>query len=378
MVKIGCLTFHGSHNYGSCLQAYALQTIFEEQNAEIDYKIINFRSSIQKKKYLSVFDENNKKNIYSRLFIPFQKRNLEIKKNLFEKFISNELNLTKELDENSYMYDVFKNLDKIIVGSDQIWNINAEDFSWIYFLKNCPKSIEKYSYAASIGSKENIYDFDKQEIIKSCLMDFDYISVRDSKSFEFTHKNVNENKQIRIDCDPTLLLTKENWEKLINSTNYKLPNEEYILFYDLSRNKENWKIAKQIAKSMNMKLIITSVPFPRVITQMISPKIIRKFDVGPKEWLKLINGAKLILSTSFHGTVFSILFEKQFFTINSENDNRISYLLNLCNLNHRNLTKCDVEKLKHNIDDASFEYAHIEINKMKSESLKYLNNIVKK
>ena len=86
-------------------------------------------------------------------------------------------------------------------------------------------------------------------------------------------------------------LEKNDWLKLIENVDVVVPREKYILFYDLSRNKENWKLAKRFAKKTGLKLLITSVPFPRTINEMFGTY--KKFDVGPKEFLFLLQKNRL-------------------------------------------------------------------------------------
>lgn len=373
MKRIGCLTFHGSHNYGSCLQAYALQqTFLKLGNGDVDYRIINYRTAPQKELYKSIFNKNDAKSLYSRLFLPFYRKQLEDKTSKFEAFIDGELKTTQEISSVDQFARLSKEFHGVVVGSDQVWNINARDFDDIYFLPNLQQSIKRMSYAVSMGVKPIDISEDKAAWIKDCLSRYDSVSVRDVETADTMNKMCND-REISIDCDPTLLLSKYEWEKLIADTSkITLPQSRYILFYDLSRNKENWVIAKRISAMMKAPLLITSVPFPRVIHMCISARIVKRFDVGPKEWLYLLKNSECVLSTSFHGTVFSSIFHKQFFTINCENDQRISHYLESIGLLNRNLTNITYKSC---LDTPAIDFREVDmrIESMKEKSSLYIS-----
>ena len=159
MRKVGCLTFHASHNYGSCLQAYALQRVIKDKfGDDIDYRIINFRIKVQKDFYRSIFEKKDAKSIYSRLFFLFGKKALKEKYLLFEKFIEEDLNITKEISDIDELEKKLNDYDLVLVGSDQVWNVNAFDYSEAYFLPFEGGNWKRCTYAVSIGSRDNICD----------------------------------------------------------------------------------------------------------------------------------------------------------------------------------------------------------------------------
>ena len=339
MKKIGCLTFHSSYNYGSALQAYALQTVFCKLTGEVEYKIINYRTLTQKKLYENCFEKNNFKSLYQRMFLLGKKKQIYKKENLFESFFSKELMLTKEVSNAYDLKNVSLDFDSFIVGSDQIWNLYAKDFDWVYFLEFTGSS-NKYAYSVSCGPIMKQIPLMYIERITSDLNSFRMLSVRDERSYSL-FSSIVSNKDISINIDPTLLLEKGDWLKLIQDADITVPKEKYILFYDLSRDKKNWKLAKKCAKKMGLKLLITSVPFPRTIPEIFGT--LQKFDVGPKEFLLLLLKSEFVITSSFHGTIFSFLFRKRFATIVRDGDNRLSYLMDHFDLRSHCLDETNID-----------------------------------
>lgn len=335
MKKISTITFHAAHNYGSNLQAYALQefikSLCEKNNTPCDYEIINLHTRKQEELYSLFQPYNSLKNIIKNLMVfPYIKQ-LKIKQKRFNSFIKNELNITSKryLSNNDLKRENFTS-DYFISGSDQVWNIRSKDFDWANFLDFVNSSnSKKISYAASFGPLDinwNLYDKEK---CKELLSKYDAISVRELGSFN----NINYllNKECSIHIDPTLLLNKSQWiEKLkLNEDN----KGSYILFYSLEPNRETLKIVKSISKKLQLPVVITKYSNKYDYIN----GFIKRYDCGPKEFLDLVNGAKLIISSSFHGTVFSIIFNKPFFAINGLSDNRISTLLKNLQLEDREI-----------------------------------------
>ena len=128
-------------------------------------------------------------------------------------------------------------------------------------------------------------------------------------------------------------MSDKEWNDLIEKYNVVSVNYDYILFYDLSHKRENWKIAKKMSKILKMPLIITTIPSPRTIDMSLGIK--KDYSCGPVEFLSYIKNAKLVLTSSFHGTLFSTIFNIPFFSINSSSDERLSHFLTEFNLINR-------------------------------------------
>ena len=152
--------------------------------------------------------------------------------------------------------------------------MNAFEYSDAYFLPYDDFLGERYSYAVSIGSKENVYDAELKEKISRWVSYYKVLSVRDCKTKDFLVNVGGQMLQsrIRFDCDPTLLLSKKDWMGLINACKIEVPKSKYILFYDLSRNNDNWDLACSISKKL---------PLIRTFKKYLSQRIIFIPNVSP-------------------------------------------------------------------------------------------------
>ena len=237
-------------------------------------------------------------------------------------------------------------------------------FDWAYFLEFVNKG-KKISYAASIGSQERETTPEIEEKIKKLINSYEKISVREKASLEKAQKYTN--KPMEINIDPTMLLEKKQWEELIEKEPvYK--NNEYLLFYTLKINNERVKFIKEIAKKLNLKVIVMK-PY---LTYDIKGGFVRKYDTGPKEFLNLIKNAKLIISSSFHGTVFSIIMNKPFYSLDGLKDDRIKTFLKDIHLENREITiDKNIEELK-DIYNVDFSDANKFIAEEREKSKKFL------
>ncbi|MBQ8658547.1 MAG: polysaccharide pyruvyl transferase family protein [Clostridia bacterium] len=332
--KVGILTFHASHNYGSCLQAYALQTTLKSLG--VYPEIINFRTSRQKELY-AVFTKKKGimrflKNLTHLLYFS----SFKSKHNKFECFIKDEYVLSKkeyvslnELEEEIFDYDVF------LAGSDQIWNPFPSDFDWAYYLPFV-RDVPKISYAPSFGPAIRKTDDERMKSLPERVANFSHISVREPQAKAYLESYVT--KEVSVVLDPTLLLNKNEWLQLVDKT--PIVKGDYIFLYTLYATPVINKIAKRLSKKWKIKVVVSNVSNQHDAINSFK----KQFSTGPKEFLNLIYYAKFVLVTSFHGTVFSVLFEKPFFAINGEKDNRIFNLLSITGLKDRTVNLANVQE----------------------------------
>lgn len=347
MKRIATITFHSSYNYGSNLQAYALQEYIKKIcNGNCEYKIINLRTDIQKQMYKTCFEKKGIQNYKRRIVLFAQRKALQKKQQNFEKFINEHLDITKEYSTSDELNSEKFNFDYYISGSDQLWNLQARDFEWANYLEFVKKG-KRISYAASFGPKEQTWNEEEKNRVKKDLEEYDFISVREQGSYNNIKELINKDPEINV--DPTMLLEKEEWFKIIGEE--KILNKDYILLYNLKLNNDTYIIAKQVSELLKMPVIITRF----TCKQDLLNNFEKRFDTGPIEFLNLIKNAKLVLSSSFHGTVFSVLFNKPFFAINGSKDFRISTLLEKMNLQDRSIEIDNVEEKCKKAFDISFE-----------------------
>jgi hypothetical protein len=369
MKRIAIITFHASHNYGSVLQAYALQqTIFKLLNKECVCEIINFRSNKQNELYSLFKRNNNLKYIMKNAITIFYYKSLHSKFKKFEEFINNDLILSNEkYTAEEQLLKSNLNYDYYISGSDQIWNLQPIDFNWSYYLDFVSVG-KKISYAASFGPRKQKMNNYESEKVTRLLKKYNCISVREEESYNTARKL--SDKKIEIHVDSTMLLSKEEWNSLIKNVDIELPNCEYIYFYTLNPSKETIIIVNKISKILNLPVVITK--FNNKYDLINNYKKI--YSAGPKDFIKLIKNAKIVLSSSFHGTVFSILFNKPFFAINGVKDFRIKTLLSKMSLEDRSIQINDIDEKFEDAYDVDFCSANKMIDHEKMRSYSYLKN----
>lgn len=361
MKKIATITFHASYNYGSLLQAYALQQYISSIcNQECEYKIINLRTGKQREMYKTFFEKKGTFNkVKSKIFFYYKKPLLR-KKELFEKFIAEKLNVTREYESLEELKKAGLKYDYYIAGSDQLWNIRAFDFDWSNFLEFVSVG-KRISYAASFGPKKlNMTESEKKRI-KNDLQKFDAISVREQGSFEEVKQISNIEAEINV--DPTMLIKKNEWINLAEEMQ-PIINKKYIFLYNL-KGREYIQLAKRISKELKLPIVISNYRSVKEINFGIT----KIYDVGPVEFLNLIKNAELVLSSSFHGTIFSILFNKPFYALNGKNDFRINTLLNKMGLEDRSICFDDYKTKCANAYKVNFDLAekNLEMERKKSE-----------
>ena len=308
MKRIGLITFHSSINYGVFLQAYALQSFVEKVGCEaeiIDYK--RFIEGEKKKKSIAYrlihFKETLK--ILRMLIFLHDKRAVE-KEKKFNKFALENFRLSNPMRSFEDIENEQKEYDKFICGSDQIWNPEYTQANPVYFLGFAPVE-KRIAYAPSFGvgrSSEVFNDYLKQ--YEEYLRDFSALSVRERTGQLIVQDMAMTTPSVVV--DPTLLLPKEFWSEKAKPVN--ISNKEYILFYVLGDNRIYRKFARQIAE--DGKYDVVCIPTGPLWDNL---RCVRKCYAGVDEFLYLMKNAKYIITDSFHGTAFSVIFQKDFSAI---------------------------------------------------------------
>ena len=204
------------------------------------------------------------------------------------------------------------------------------ELSDIYTLNILEDSnVKRISYAASVGSIDIINEnFDE---FKNKLAILDYISLREKDACDLISKFVSNEKSVKKVLDPTLLLSKKNWDDFINENNAILDftSDKYIVAYDVAPDIEFVKIANYVSKSTGFKIIYFD-----------------KYNSGPVEFVNYIKNAEYVITTSFHATVFSIIFNKKFFVVpHKKTGSRVISLLDSLKIEKRNFKTLDEFKL---------------------------------
>ena len=330
-MKIGVLTFHGSYNYGSVLQAYALQTYIEKLASQTgircEYEILNYRPAEQKKLYAKP-QLSSVRNLVKRLMYEPYRGKLDEQGRKFETFIGQYLNITREFTDSEMLPSFTEKYDVLLAGSDQIWNVRARDFTYGYLFEGCTS--HKVSYAASLGPLEIDWSqYDKERYV-SDLKEFERISVREEKSREQLNK-ICPDLSCETHIDPTLLLDARDWRALSSGMNVNDGN--YILFYCLEPRAEHLKAAESLSQKTGLPVVATKY---RGKADYFN-HFMKLYDAGPCDFISLIDNAAIVLTSSFHGVAFSLLFQKPFYVLDGSIDGRIHDLLKLSGALDNNL-----------------------------------------
>lgn len=314
--KVGILTFHAAHNYGSMLQAYALQIYLEDFGCET--YIINFRSSSQKKVYPKPYKYWDKAAIVGRLCSPCLFYKNIIKWNKFETFLQKQMHLTSQIESVVDIKHTIEEekFDAVVVGSDQIWNVLATDFSAGYLLPFALKC-KKIAYAPSMGDLRWKTPQDLSLLFTPSLMEFAAISTREKSLSCLLSELLNKN----VDTlpDPAWLLSTEKYNLL---TQTKPIIKGKYLFYYVPQNeyKNSWLVSKY-AKRLGVKAVCSNSNFKKC------PGFVNYNNAGPSEFINLIKNAEMVCGNSMHLLVFALLYHKPFLLFSSQLDTRMSDIL---------------------------------------------------
>ena len=308
MKTIGQLTFHASHNYGSVLQAYALNRWL--QNAGYQAEIINLRNAAQRHAY-RIFKVKGKgiKCIVHFLYSLYTYPKLKRRAANFEDFINHVLPVTKEVYDNGNDLKGKVHYDVFITGSDQVWNPSCQDFESAYYLDFVDKDVKTIAYAPSLGRTEFLSE--QLQLIQHLLENIDFISCREEAGAEVLRKLTT--RPVSVVCDPVVLLGREAWDDLAADIRCKEP---YILTYFLENNNGNKDCLKDLQKETGFSVVSLNEDI-----RDIGKGYQCAFDASPREFVGLFKHASFILTNSFHATAFSTLFEKPFYTMCSSNTN---------------------------------------------------------
>lgn len=318
------LTFQDAKNYGAVLQAYALNYYLNENFGEtevLNYNNVSMNETYNFPKFKLLFKKPKQ---YIFRFIQFCLFHNKYKK--IDLFKNKFLNLTPKYEQKN-IFKANDSFDCFIAGSDQIWNYKIINKDLTYFLDFVEKNRKKISYAASFGIIDIPNKFKK--IYGEKLKSFDAISIRENEGKKvLLEMGIDVESEVNI--DPTLLLSQTHWKKFLLNNKFK---KKYILVYKITKADKLLNYAKKLSKKTGYKIVYV----PNDFKDGFCGKT--KFNIGVEEWLTLIYNAEYVITNSFHGTVFSILFEKMFFVEISKKVNpstsRLNNLITMLNLNKR-------------------------------------------
>ena len=354
-MRIKTITCHDVYNSGASLQAYALMRYLEELGNEVE--IIDYKPDYLNNHYKLGIIANPKyeKNLMLKMIyltLKFPGRVLALRKKIkYDHFRDNYLKVTKKrYISNSELKNNPPEADIFICGSDQIWNSkfnNGKDPA--FYLDFAPQGKIKASYAASFATdriEESVRDITKERINK-----LDYIGVREISALNIL-EDLGIDNGIQV-MDPVFLLSKETWLNMAYEVDKK---QKYIFVYDFDGNELIKEIALKVAKKKSLKIYT-------VFKSDYSDKVIK--GMGPIDFISYIKNAEFVISNSFHGTAFSIIFEKQFVVVNRKEaiNTRMRDLLSVLKIENRLISE------NHNFNNLIKDINYEEVNKYVNERL---------
>lgn len=354
-MNIGICTVHYAHNYGAMLQGYALKNVLEQMGHNV--VMTDRRANTLTKWNPRPLSKSSLKEIllYPKyLYKWYLPKYLTLRKreNNFERYLNTYLN------DRPYNQEY---LDAIIYGSDQIWSKFEYGFDDIWWGIKDSNTDKRISYAASMG----VLDIEKGdgEFVKKALERFSAVSVREKNFQGFLNSHHLFKNNVELMIDPTFLLRKEEWSK-INSK--RMVKEPYLLFYDFQKDEKTTQLAHYIAELKHLQIIRLSDGVEHVDKEggyMVT--------AGPTEFISLFRYSDVVVTSSFHGTAFSMIFNKPFYVRQIWNTDRVKTLLDIMGLSGRFIDKIDDVDIDKPIE---YNLVNIKIEQHRQKGLDFLKD----
>lgn len=385
MKPIGLVTCYFHHNYGSMLQAYATELIMQQLG--LPFQTIACKAPI------NYMQENKILYIIKKLLIadwkmrlgkmkierakkenPMFAKNWEIRNKAFSQFAETFFHVSPYCKNREELTKMAENYSAFLVGSDQLWRTDSVEHGY-YTLEWVPDHIRKIAYSTSIGVKE--VPWFQVEKNKRFMNRFDHIALREQSACDLVYKLTG--RKVPVVLDPTLLFTGDQWLGIQQQE--PLTNGKYIFCYLLGDNPLQREFIKRVKEKTGYKI---------VALQQLDEYIPSDEEfadeapyVGPREFLNYIRNAEYVFTDSFHCSVFSILYKKNFFTFSrfaegakQSTNTRIDNLLYITGLEDRRMTNDKtiegVVNFKRNFDGVDEK-----LNALRKSSMDYLYNAFK-
>lgn len=385
MKPIGLVTCYFHHNYGSMLQAYATELIMQQLG--LPFQTIACKAPI------NYMQENKILYIIKKLLIadwkmrlgkmkierakkenPMFAKNWEIRNKAFSQFAETFFHVSPYCKNREELTKMAENYSAFLVGSDQLWRTDSVEHGY-YTLEWVPDHIRKIAYSTSIGVKE--VPWFQVEKNKRFMNRFDHIALREQSACDLVYKLTG--RKVPVVLDPTLLFTGDQWLEIQQQE--PLTNGKYIFCYLLGDNPSQRKFIKRVKEKTGYKIVALQqlddyIPSDEGFADEAP-------YVGPREFLNYIRNAEYVFTDSFHCSVFSILYKKNFFTFSrfaegakQSTNTRIDNLLHITDLEDRRMTNDktieEVVNFKRNFDGVDEK-----LNALRKSSMDYLYNAFK-
>lgn len=350
-MKIGILTYHKAHNYGAILQAIATRVVLERMGHDVFY--IDYWPSYHKDAY-KLFSWSR----FRKQKLGYLKNRLLLWKEISSRIHHFNADISRYIQPYCQSFLSKEKYDVVVYGSDQIWRkqFATGAINPVYFGENLIESSRRITYAASMGVL--IEDIDTKNKLKNWLGRFDNVSVREK---DLQHYLSELGIQSQIVLDPTLLVGKEEWDKIVPETPLIEPG--YVLFYSLNPGAFDTKAIRDFSKKHALRFVEVKGTAGKDDEKCIS-------QCGPLEFVSLIKNADYVFSTSYHGLLFSIIYRKNFFTSFTSNAGRAESILKITGLESRMLTP--LQETIPELENIDYIIVDNKLSPLKESSLHYL------
>lgn len=376
------MTFSRAYNNGALLQCYALSKAIQKSGNEcvvLDYYPEYFRNLYCITKKFSL-----KHPPLKTYWQHFKLRKLIKERNgNYEKFINDNLTLTETVTSIKEIEEKCPDADIFVTGSDQVWNYGCTYFDRVFFLDfDKARRSKRFSYAACLGFKKEKLKDEYVSEYKRRLSGYEKISLREASSVSMVEEMTGT--KVRLDVDPTLLLDRYEWEKIADQSKEDKP---YILIYYVQKTRKLQHYAKELVelyKEKGKDVKVICVPC-NTDFEVLSGKNDKEFcfdqrpSIGPAQLIGFIKNAEFVLTNSFHGTVFSVIFQKQFLTMKIEDSGklnvRVDEFLKQMDLSMRTIEKS--EDLSKCFEEIQYKLIEKKLNDLRNDSTAYIESMGK-
>lgn len=369
MKKIGIVTLNGQTNYGNRLQNYALKHVLEKLDIYVDTTIVSDKKSRRKELFskLFLYIRMSPSNWISHFSYKREVRDQEEselvinRKKHFQKFSDRYLSeIAYEVTDNTDIRKL-KEYNYFITGSDQVWSPDNYYRLPIYFLDFIDNN-KRVAYAPSFG--HSLIPSKQEDTYKRLLNKMPSISTREEAGAKIIKDLIG--KEVPILVDPTMLLAKEEWLR-VSKRALNRPDTPYLLTYFLGGPaNETRKKIEEIAREKNMTIINLGD-----ITEQ------ETYETGPSEFLDYINNASAFFTDSFHGVVFSIIFQTPFVVYERQSSGPSMYSRIETILDNFNMRDREAEGFNQDIFSMDFSGTHEVFEREYNKSIKYLKEALK-
>ena len=360
-MKVGILTFPNSVSYGACLQMVALQNTVRRMGHEVE--IINYYNPYMKaEKHTDKGRHPLKRALQRRI-----RRLLHWR--LYARFGRFEKQQVVRYPDGAFtdktrLPMIGRRYDAVICGSDQVWSPYITNTDISYFLDFCGETTKRVAYAPSFGVVNFPDGFEEQ--IAPELQKFYALSARELPGKELVERLTD--RETAVVVDPTWLVDAADWAAMEQP--HPVATEDYVLYFVVNQSTELLQRCKEFAKQHGLPVVVIGGN-PVSAAKNKDPMLSYAVDIGPEQWLYLIHHARYVFTNSFHGTAFSVLFQRDVYVqFPHHNGSRLRQVLESFGMEAHEVREGEP------LTETAVDYTRVQpvFTALKDQSLTYLKN----